>query len=168
MMFLYQHTNVLTIPNSPKPLRRSGNATPSYITSIPLKNINGQMVRSNNHQISHIHQTFKYDVFFLLKPSEIISILEGLMKGLDIITLHVLVRRFYPKRLTYSILWAIPTRAIWGECLAQGHNDMLTAVGFEPVLPWSEYECSSHCATRLPQILVFWHRTILEAMYFYW
>ena len=44
-----------------------------------------------------------------------------------------LVRRFYPKRLTYSILWTIPTGAIWGE-VSQGHNDMLTAVGFEPVL----------------------------------
>ena len=42
-----------------------------------------------------------------------------------------LVRRFYPQRLTYSILWAIPTGAIWGE-VSQGHNDMLTAVGFEP------------------------------------
>ena len=44
------------------------------------------------------------------------------------------VRRFYPKRLTYSILWAIPTGAIWSE-VSQGHNDILTAVGFEPVLP---------------------------------
>ena len=45
-----------------------------------------------------------------------------------------LVRRFDPKRLTYSILWAIPTGAIWGE-VSQGHNDMLTAGGFEPVTP---------------------------------
>ena len=35
------------------------------------------------------------------------------------------------------------------KCLAQGHNDMLTAVGFEPVLPWSEHQRSTHCATRL-------------------
>ena len=34
-----------------------------------------------------------------------------------------LVRRFYPK-LTYSILWAIPTRALWGE-VSRGHNVML-------------------------------------------
>ena len=46
----------------------------------------------------------------------------------------LLVRRFYPKPLTYSILWAIPTGALWGE-VSQGHNDMLTAVGFEPVTP---------------------------------
>ena len=54
----------------------------------------------------------------------------------DELTLHdmSLVRRFYPKRLTYSILWAILTGAIWGE-VSQGHNDMLTAVGFEPVTP---------------------------------
>ena len=39
-----------------------------------------------------------------------------------------LVRRFYPKRLTYSILWTIPTGAIWGE-VSQGHNDMLTSDG---------------------------------------
>ena len=56
-----------------------------------------------------------------------------MMKVKDFITLHYmsLVRRFYPKRLTYSILWKIPTGAIWGE-VSQGHNDMLTAVGFEP------------------------------------
>ena len=50
-----------------------------------------------------------------------------------------LVRHFYPKRLTYSFLWAIPTGPIWGE-VSQGHNDMLTAVGFEPVTPWSEHQ----------------------------
>ena len=60
----------------------------------------------------------------------------------------LLIRRFYPKRLTYSILWAIPTGAIWGE-VSQGHNDMLTAVGFEPVLPWSQHQRTLHCATRL-------------------
>jgi len=56
------------------------------------------------------------------------------MFALRLETLHYisLVRRFYPKRLTYSILCAIPTGAIWGE-VSQGHNDMLTAVGFEPV-----------------------------------
>ena len=47
----------------------------------------------------------------------------------------LLVRRFYPKRLTYSILWAIPTGAIWVKCLAQGHNDMLTAVGLKLAIP---------------------------------
>jgi len=52
------------------------------------------------------------------------------------------VRRFYPKRLTYSILWTIPTGATWGE-VSQGHNDMLTAVGFEPVLPLSEHQGSN-------------------------
>ena len=55
-------------------------------------------------------------------------------------TLHYmsLVRRFYPKRLTYSILW--PQEQFGVKCLAQGHNDMLTAVGFEPVTPWSEHQ----------------------------
>ena len=51
----------------------------------------------------------------------------------------LLVRHFYPKRLTYSILWTIPTGAIWGE-VSQGHNDTLTAVGFEP---WSQHQHSS-------------------------
>ena len=46
----------------------------------------------------------------------------------------LLVSRFYPKRRTYSTLWTIPTGALWGE-VSQGHNDMLTAVGFEPVTP---------------------------------
>ena len=44
----------------------------------------------------------------------------------------LLVRRFYPKRLTYLILWTIPTGAM---CLSQGHNDMLTAVGLELAIP---------------------------------
>ena len=33
-----------------------------------------------------------------------------------------LVRRFYPKRLTYSVLWEIPTGAIWGDTTTQ-HAD---------------------------------------------
>ena len=36
-------------------------------------------------------------------------------------TLHyMLLVTFYPKRLTYSILWAIPTGAIWGEVSCPG------------------------------------------------
>ena len=31
-----------------------------------------------------------------------------------------LVRCFYPKRLTFSILWTIPTGAIWGEVSCPG------------------------------------------------
>ena len=31
-----------------------------------------------------------------------------------------LVRRFYPKRLTYSVLWTIPRGAIWGEVACPG------------------------------------------------
>ena len=55
-----------------------------------------------------------------------------------------LVRPFYPKRLTYSILWAIPTGgAIWGE-VSQGHNDMLTAVGFEPDLNTNAQPTAPH------------------------
>ena len=43
-----------------------------------------------------------------------------------------------------------PHRSNLCKCLAQGHNDMLTAAGFEPVLPWSEHQRTSHtihCAT---------------------
>ena len=38
------------------------------------------------------------------------------------ITLHymLLIRCFYPKRLTYSKLWAIPTGASWGEASCPG------------------------------------------------
>ena len=43
------------------------------------------------------------------------------------ITCHLLDAFIQSK---YSILWAIPTGAIWGE-VSQGHNDMLTAVGLE-------------------------------------
>ena len=32
----------------------------------------------------------------------------------------LLVRHFYPKRFTYSILWVIPTGAIWGEVSCPG------------------------------------------------
>ena len=38
----------------------------------------------------------------------------------DVASNMLLVRRFYPKRLTYSILWAIPTGAIWGEVSCPG------------------------------------------------
>ncbi|XP_010772853.1 small ribosomal subunit protein uS9m [Notothenia coriiceps] len=66
--------------------------------------------------------------FFTLRTCK--TIIQKIMTSHDI--LHV--RRFYPKQLPYSLLWATPTGALWGE-VSQGHNDMLTAVGFEPVLP---------------------------------
>ena len=34
----------------------------------------------------------------------------------------------------HSVLWTIPTGAIWGE-VSQGHNDMLTAVGLKLAIP---------------------------------
>ena len=76
-------------------------------------------------------------------------------KCFGVITLHyiLLVRCFYPKRLTYSILWTIPTGASWGEVSGQGHNDMLTAVGFEPVTPWTEHLRTTRYATRPPVIV---------------
>ena len=72
---------------------------------------------------------------FFNVPDNEIETRHGIKEScLFVFTLHdmSLVRRFDPKRLTYSILWTIPTGAIWGE-VSQGHNDMLTAVGFEPV-----------------------------------
>ena len=44
-----------------------------------------------------------------------------------------LVRRFYPKRLHTQYCGQSPQEQFGVKCLAQGHNDMLTAVGFEPV-----------------------------------
>ena len=49
-----------------------------------------------------------------------------------------LVRRFYPKRLTYSILWAIPTGAIWGEVSCPGthrHADCSGVWTCDPLIP---------------------------------
>ena len=49
-------------------------------------------------------------------------------------TLHYMsfVRRFYPKRLTYiQYCGQSPQEQFGVKCLAQGHNDMLTAVGLE-------------------------------------
>ena len=50
----------------------------------------------------------------------------------------LLVRRFYPKRLTYSILWAIPTGAIWGEVYCPGtqqHADCSGVWTCDPLIP---------------------------------
>ena len=51
------------------------------------------------------------------------------------ITCHF-VRRFYPKRLTYiQYCGQSPQEQFGVKCLAQGHNDMLTAVGLELATP---------------------------------
>ena len=50
----------------------------------------------------------------------------------------LLVRRFYPKRLTYSILWTIPTGAIWGEVSCPGtqrHADCSGVWTCDPLIP---------------------------------
>jgi len=86
---------------------------------------------------THVTQNCKQTYFFFMHILQITPILNCIFVLLSYsITLHdlLLVRRFYSKRLTYSILWTIPTGAIWVE-VSQGHNDMLTAVGFEPVPP---------------------------------
>ena len=62
-----------------------------------------------------------------LKRRDVLSrLLDGVMEvrscrdknnnnnTLYLYSITLLVRRFYPKRLTYSILWAIPTGAILG------------------------------------------------------
>ena len=47
-----------------------------------------------------------------------------------------LVRRFYPKRLTYiQYFGQSPQEQFEVKCLAQGHNDMLTAVRLKLALP---------------------------------
>ena len=55
-----------------------------------------------------------------------------------------LVRCFYPKRLTYC--GQSPQEQFGVKCLAQGHNDMLTAV----CSPDPNTNALTHCATRLP------------------
>ena len=65
------------------------------------------------------------------------------------ITLHYmsLVRRFYPKRLTYSILWAI-----WGEVSCPGtqrHADC-SGVWTWPPDPNTNAQPTTHCTTRPP------------------
>ena len=51
------------------------------------------------------------------------------------------VRRFYPKRLTYiQYCGQSPQEQFGVKCLAQGHNDMLTAVGLELAIPWFEVQ----------------------------
>ena len=52
------------------------------------------------------------------------------------------------------------------KCLPQGHNDMLTAVGFEPVTPWSEHQGSIHCATRLNQSIYIYYFIIILGLFF--
>ena len=46
------------------------------------------------------------------------------------------VRRFYPKRLTHiQYCGQSPQEHFGVKCLAQGHNDMLTAVGLKLAIP---------------------------------
>ena len=46
------------------------------------------------------------------------------------------VRRFYPKQFTYiQYCGQSPQEQFGVKCLAQGHNDMLTAVGLELATP---------------------------------
>ena len=60
----------------------------------------------------------------------------------------LLVRRFYPKRLTYiGYCGQSPQEQFGVKCLAQGHNDMLTAVGLELAIPWFEVQHTPHWAT---------------------
>jgi len=49
----------------------------------------------------------------------------------------LLVKRFYPMRLTYSILWAIPTGAIWGEVSCPGTQRHADCSGTRTCYPLS-------------------------------
>ena len=62
------------------------------------------------------------DEYQIQKFNSIVGMWRSNYGILGILTLHYmsLVRRFYPKRLTYSILWTIPTGAIWGEVSCPG------------------------------------------------
>ena len=51
------------------------------------------------------------------------------------VTLHYMLDAFFQSDLHTQYCGQSPQEQFGVECLAQGHNDMLTAVGFEPVLP---------------------------------
>ena len=73
--------------------------------------------------------------------------------ALHYITLHYitcyLLVAFIQSDLHTQYCGQSPQEQFGVKCLAQGHNDMLTAAGFEPVLPWSKHQRSIDCATRL-------------------
>ena len=68
----------------------------------------------------------------------------------------LLVRRFYPKWLTYiQYCGQSPQEQFGVKCVAQGHNAMLTAVGLELATPWfkvqrTKFSAQSHWATASP------------------
>ena len=56
-----------------------------------------------------------------------------------------LVRRFYPKRLTYiQYCGQSPQEQFGVKCLAQGHNDMLTAAGLKLAIPRFKVQHTIH------------------------
>ena len=60
------------------------------------------------------------------------------------------VRCFYPKRLTYiQYCGQSPQEQFEVKCLAQGHNDMLTAVGLQLATLWFEVLHTTDWATAL-------------------
>ena len=67
----------------------------------------------------------------------------------------LLVRRFYPKRLTYSVLWAIPTGVIWGEVSCPGtqrHADCNGVWTCDPLVPIPRLCPLRHTPPMLPSV----------------
>ena len=63
------------------------------------------------------------------------------------------VRRFYPKRLTYiQYCMQSPQEQFGVKCLAQGHNDMLTAEGLKLAILWIEDQRTKPLSHSLPFI----------------
>ena len=67
----------------------------------------------------------------------------------------LLVRRFYPNRFTYSILWTIPTGAMWGEVSSgtQRHADCSGVWTCAPLIPTPTHQSTAPQPPRSFQTL---------------
>ena len=87
------------------------------------------------------------------------------------LTAPLLVRRFYPKRLTYSILGTIPTGAIWDEVSCPGtqrHADCSAVWTCDPLIwtpthnplrhtpPYTSYTCITCSSVCCLIMVVVW------------
>ena len=73
----------------------------------------------------------------------------------DFILLHYI--HFYPKRLTYiQYCGQSPQEQFGVKCLAEGHNDMLTAVGLELAILWFKVQRTIPLTHSFPMIELSW------------
>ena len=89
-------------------------------------------------ELNYISEFLKSSLWWKHPPGLSYTSLYNMLKYLS--HLHYMLDAFIQSDLHTQYCGQSPQE----HCLAQGHNDMLTAVGIEP---WSEHERTIHCAT---------------------